>query len=180
MLPQLTHPSVFKQAFHQADCAPDAQRKWFFQNAMIRQMDEYQMTKLTLGPFEMIKSMGLIKNMPVMDKRIVDDAFAAYAAISLFYEGEAFMQSSLAALFSLKLFKNFLQEFPLLDQEARARQVPNRRTSQCNKMIPREFWADWDRLCKENKRAMTDGEIDHFYPAEWDKAVRPKIARCKS
>lgn len=146
---------------------------------MIARMDDYQMTKLTLGPFEMIKAMELIKKMPIMDKRIVDDAFSAYAAISLFYEGEAFMKSPQAALFSVPLFRDFLEGHPFLDQEARARQVPDRRSSQCNRMAPREMWTDWDRLCKENKRSMTDGEIDNFYPAEWDKAIRPKIARCK-
>lgn len=179
IMPELNHFSVFKEAFHQSD-PPEARRRWFMQNTMIRLMDDYQMTKLTLGPFEMIKAMGLIKKMQIIDKRIIDDAFLAYAAISLFYDGEAFMKSPQAAFFTIKTFQDFLQAHPLLDQQARARQFPNRRTSQCNKMAPPEMWAEWDRLCRENKRSMTDGEIDHFYPVEWDKVIRPKIARCKS
>ncbi|KAF2744666.1 hypothetical protein M011DRAFT_470254 [Sporormia fimetaria CBS 119925] len=168
---------IFKQAFHQADWAPDTRRKWFIQESMIRQMDEYQMSKLTLGPFEMIRSMGLMEKMPMEETRIVDDVFRAYAAISLFYEGEEFMKSRDAALFSISLFKDFLEEHPFLNQEARAKQVPNRRTAQCNKMLPADFFAEWDRICRANNREMEDGEIDHFYPCEWDKAVRPKLAR---
>jgi hypothetical protein len=138
-------------------------------------MDEYQMTKLTLGPFEMIASLGVVDN-TTLDKRIVDDVFLAYAAVSLFYEGDHLLQSKHGEILNHELFKG--DPHRLLNQAERATQLPDRRTNQCNKMISRDFWNEWDKICKENRRAMTDGMIEHFYPSEWDRVVRPKIARC--
>jgi hypothetical protein len=126
----------------------------------------------------MIASMRAMEKL-TLDRRVVDDAFLAYAAISLFYEGEDFLKSKHAEGLQHPVFLNSLERFPLLDQAERAKQIPDRRSSQSNKMLPKGFWDDWDRICRENHRSMTDGMIEHFYPEEWDKVVRPKIARCK-
>lgn len=137
------------------------------------------MDKLTLAPFEMIASMRAMEKL-TFDRRVVDDAFLAYASISLFYEGEDFLKSTHAKALDHFVFQKTLEKFSWLDQATRAKQVPDRRSSQSNKMLPKGFWDNWDRICRENHRAMTDGMIEHFYPEEWDKVVRPKIARRKS
>jgi hypothetical protein len=172
-------PIVFKGCFHAADFAPSATLKYFTHSLMTQKMDDYQMDKLTLGPFEMIASMGAMRKL-TLDKRVVDDAFLAYASVSLFYEGDDFLKSKHGEVLEHRVFQNFLEKFPLLNQAERAKQVPDRRTKQSNKMLPQSFWDEWDRICRENRRDMTDGMIEHFYPAEWDKVIRPKIARCKS
>ncbi|PVH94676.1 hypothetical protein DM02DRAFT_602165 [Periconia macrospinosa] len=164
---------IFKDSFHAADSGGP---KYFLFSLMVQKMDDYQMNKLTLAPFEMISSMRAMEKL-TLDRRVVDDAFFAYATISLFYESEDFWKSKHAELLKLPLFQNLLDGPSLVNQAERAKQVPDKRTSQSNKMLPKGFWDEWDAICRENQRDMTDGIIEHFYPAEWDKVVRPKIAR---
>jgi len=77
------------------------------------------------------------------DRRIVDDAFAAYAAIALFFDTIEYSEWKGASMF---------RKSKLLDQAARAKEVPDRRTFRSNKTIPKEFWKPWDRIRKDNNR----------------------------
>jgi hypothetical protein len=105
------------------------------------------------------------------ERRVVDDAFNAYASIALFFETEAFLDSERGRMF---------KDSKLLHQSERAKDLSNldSRTHMSNKTMPSEFWADWDKLLKDNKRKTSD-ESDDIHPLEWRKALRPIIARRK-
>jgi hypothetical protein len=169
--------TVFKDCFHKADFGPDEPVRYVTPIVMSRKMEDYQMNKMTLSPFEMISSMGAMEKL-TLDRRVVDDAFEAYASISLFYEADDLLKSEHGDIHWI--FEKLVDEYFLLDQVERAKHVPDRRTSRSNKQLPKGFWDEWDRLCKAHGRTLADGMIEHFYPPEWDIVVRPIIARCTS
>jgi len=151
------------------DMEPGAYTKYTELRSMVTKMDDFVMSKVTPGPFELCKFMRMAPRF-TEDRRIVTDAFEAYAAIALFFDTEAFLASDEG-----KEFK----DSKLFDQAERARHVPDRRTHMSNKTMPKDFWNEWDALLKSNRRA-PGGIIDDIYPAEWRKAIRPVVIRRKS
>lgn len=136
---------------------------------MISCMDAFLMGNgLNAGPFELCKFMQMASHFRE-ERRVVDDAFKAYAAIALFFESKAFLDHGIGKLFT---------DTQLLDQEERAKHVPDRRTHLSNKTMPAEFWEDWDKLLKDNERCSADS-IEDIYPMEWRKAIRPIVIRRK-
>jgi hypothetical protein len=139
-------------------------------------MDDFVMTKITPGPFELCKFMQMDEQFTI-ERRIVNDAFEAYAAIALFFDTEAFLESEdEKAKWSSKSKSLNLRQSKFFDQAERALHPPDRRTHLSNKTMPREFWRDWDQLLKSKGRSSEDN-IDDIYPAEWRKAIRPTIIR---
>jgi hypothetical protein len=135
---------------------------------MVDAMDHFIMhSSVNPGPFELCKFMKMASHFRE-ERRIVDDVFKAYAAIAMFFEGEQFLASKSGIPF---------RDSKLLNQEERAKQVPDRRTHMSNKTMPKEFWSDWDRLMRENNRSLEDTVVNDIYPMEWRKAMRPVIAR---
>jgi hypothetical protein len=136
---------------------------------MISAMERNIMTSGVIpGPFELCKFMQMEKQFRE-ERRIVDDAFKAYAACALFFEKDTFCVTALGDIF---------KDTKLLDQEARAREVPDRRTHMSNQTVPKDFWNDWDKLVKDNRRK--SGEtVEDIYPIEWRKAIRPIVIRRK-
>jgi hypothetical protein len=137
---------------------------------MIATMDQMIMHDgLDPGPFELAKFMQMADHFRE-ERRIVDDCFKAYAAISLFFETDKFKAHRVGSMFKDSL---------LLNQEQRAKNVPDRRTHKSNKTMPTEFWKDWEKILKDNKRCPADA-VEDIYPMEWRKAIRPIVIRRKS
>jgi hypothetical protein len=160
---------VFKQSWHMGDQEPDALPQYIEHRFMVDAMDSFVMTSnITAGPFELCQFMNMAPNFRE-ERRIVDDAFSAYASIALFFDTEAFLASEHGKPF---------RDSRLLKQAERAKELPDRRTHMSNKTMPTEFWNDYDKLLKDNKRETGDA-IDDIFPMEWRKALRPIIIRCK-
>lgn len=123
---------------------------------------------LNPGPFELCKFMQMASHFRE-ERRVVDDAFMAYAAVSLFFDTDAFLAHHLG---------NMFKDSKLLNQEERAKDVPDRRTHMSNKTMPTEFWRDWDKLLKDNNVSSTDA-VEDIFPMEWRKTIRPIVIRCK-
>lgn len=161
--------TVFKQSWHMADQEPEALVHYFGQMALVNSVDNFVMTSgVDPGPFELCKFMRM-KDCFFEERRVVDDAFKAYASMAAFFQTEAFLASEDGRLF---------KESMLLNQAKRARQVPDRRTHKSNKTMPAEFWNDWDQLLKDKGRETRD-PVEDIFPMEWRKAIRPIIIRRK-
>ena len=111
------------------------------------------------------------------ERRIVKDAFEAYAAIALFFESEAFLNSEDGSIFKESDNKLF-SDISIFDQAERAKHVPDRRTHLSNKTMPDEFWKDFEQLLRDNGRGPGQ-EVDDIYPLEARKAVRPVVVKCE-
>jgi hypothetical protein len=137
---------------------------------MVTAMERIIMTSEAIpGPFELCKFMHMEAHIRE-ERRIVDDSFNAYAVCALFFDREKFYATKLGDVF---------KDSKLLDQETRAKEIPDRRTHKSNNTMPSEFWKDWDKLLKDNKRKPAD-IVDDIYPIEWRKAIRRIVIRCKS
>ncbi|KAF1961597.1 hypothetical protein CC80DRAFT_462884 [Byssothecium circinans] len=161
---------VFKHAWHMGDLSHNALRRYIEFQVMISLMDDFTMSKLTPGPFELCKLLNLAPQF-TEERRIVDDAFTAYASIALFYDATAFLNSRDGDIFKDPLSK-------LLNQAERAKDTTllDRRSWRSNKTMPKEFWREWDALLKEHKKEEGD-EVDEIYPLEWRMAMRGAIVR---
>lgn len=160
---------MFKQSFHLGDGEPGALSRYVEHKFMVDAMDDFIMSRsINPAPFELCKSMHMA-DMFYEERRVVDDAFRAYASIAVFYEGDAFLASEHGEPW---------RDTKLLDQEVRARHVPDRRTHLSNKTMPKEFWKNWDDLLKQNRRQAGD-VVEDIFPMEWRKALRPIIIKRK-
>jgi hypothetical protein len=167
-VPKLTY-AVFKQSFHLGDTEPGALSRYVEHKFMVDAMDEFIMSRsVNPAPFELCKFMHMA-DMFFEERRIVDDAFRAYAAIAVFFEGDAFLASE---------YGEPWRGTKLLNQEERAKHLPDRRTHLSNKTMPKEFWKDWEELLKANRRRPGD-VVNDIYPMEWRKALRSVIIKRK-
>lgn len=159
--------AVFKQSFHLGDAEPNALSRYVEHKFMVDAMDEFIMSHgVNPGPFELCKTMHMA-DLFREERRIVDDAFRAYASIAVFFESDTFLASEHGEPW---------RDSKLFDQEERARHVPDRRTHLSNKTMPKDFWNDWDELLKRNKRHSGD-VCDDIFPMEWRKATRSVIIK---
>ena len=170
-LTRLTASAVFKDAWHMADFEPGHQLRWFQMQTMVNNMDSFLMNKITPGAFEMMAKLDLIE-LVQEERRIVTDAFEAYAAMSLFFEADAFLESEFGLLWT--------KEHLLLNQAERAKplHLPDRRSNRSNKTMPKEFWSEWDELLKKHKRGI-NYPVEDIFPVEWAKVSRPIIIQRK-
>ncbi|KAF2197150.1 hypothetical protein GQ43DRAFT_484368 [Delitschia confertaspora ATCC 74209] len=160
---------IFKECFHKADMEPGAAAKLFELQLMVVRMDFFLMDRITTGPFELLALMDPDAELITEERRIVTDAFMAHAAVSLFFDdAEAFLSSDYGRFFE--------KDSLLLNQTERAQQIPDRRTRKSNKTMPKELWAEWDKLLKDNGREQGTNAHD-IYPREWSVIVRPIIMR---
>jgi hypothetical protein len=156
---------VFKQSWHMGDQEPGALTRYIEHRFMVDAMDCFVMTsRINTGPFELCKFMNMASAF-CEERRIVDDAFSAYASIAMFFDTDAFLASDEG--------KPFLDS-KLLNQVERAKTVPDRRTHMSNKTMPKEFWAEFEKLLQDNKKQPGD-VIEDIFPMEWRKAMRPVI-----
>lgn len=135
---------------------------------LINIMDSFVMQRsgVNAGPFELCKFMKMASHFRE-ERRVVDDVFKAYAAISLFFDTDKFLASKLGNLF---------KDCELLKQEKRAKNVPDRRTHKSNKTMPKEHWKEWDKLMRDNRRT-SDDAVDDIFPPDWRKAIRSVVIR---
>ena len=96
---------------------------------------------------------------PLEHRRLIPDMRQAFAMVSLFFPYAAEFQSSAQG----KVF----QGHTILDQKARATNLPDRRSHQSNTAMPKILWQEWDAVKRNN----------HDYPTGWNKALRPMLAR---
>ncbi|KAF9737169.1 hypothetical protein PMIN06_012378 [Paraphaeosphaeria minitans] len=157
---------VFKDSWHQGDLSYNAMRKEIHWRVMASVMDDVIMSSLNPGPFELCKFMDMAP-LFTQERRIVDDAFSAYAAVALFFDTQTLLDSEKG-----QVFKNS----NLIDQVERAKHIPDRRTHKSNKTMPRSLWEDWDTLRKDHNRTEDDATYD-IIPLSWRKALRPAIIR---
>lgn len=157
---------VFKDCWHKADLEPGASKKYSELLRMAKNMEDYQLSQRMTGPFEMLVFLGMAPRAHE-HRRVIPDAFQAYAGISLFFQSD-FLTSEWG-----KEFENSL----LFDQGERAKHLPDRRTYNSNTTMPDGFWAEWDGLLKKYKNREADS--NDIYPFEWDRAIRPIIAHCE-
>jgi hypothetical protein len=121
------------------DQEPGALSRYIEFKFMVDAMDSFVMTdSINAGPFELCKFMNMAPEFRE-ERRVVDDAFNAYASIALFFDTDKFLGSTHG--------KEFVDS-PLLKQAERAKTVPDRRTHKSNKTMPKEFWDDFDKLLR--------------------------------
>jgi hypothetical protein len=134
---------------------------------MINAMDRFIMAKdiVDTGPCELMKFMKMERLMKI-ERRIVGDAFQAYAAIALFYDTRAFAVSKYNKVIYNKLYRN----------EFRAIYPPDRRIRRSCTNMPKEFWKDFDKLEEDDAKAKRH-IIAYVYPPEWSQVIRPIIVR---
>ena len=149
-----------------ADMEPQAGEHYLQTVAMVTRMDDFTMSRVTSGPFELCAFMDMAYHFQD-ERRIVKDAFEAYAAIALFLDTTDFLNSEQGQMF---------RNSTLFDQAERAKHVPDRRTHLSNKTVPKGFWAEWDKLMKDHGRS-SENEVDGIYPMEWRKAIRAVVVR---
>ncbi|KAF2498113.1 hypothetical protein BU16DRAFT_525675 [Lophium mytilinum] len=163
-----TKSKIFKDCWHKADLSPGAAETYAELLKVVRKADDYIMSKINMGPYEMLAFMGMASKI-TQHRRIVPDAFLAYAAIHMFFETTGFLS------FALKDSQLDLSESLLLNQAERAKHPPSRRTYKSNKTIDKGFFKVWDDLLRANRRKPGQ-DVDDIYPLEWDIAVRPIVA----
>ncbi|KAL5383648.1 hypothetical protein DPSP01_005754 [Paraphaeosphaeria sporulosa] len=157
---------VFKHSWHQGDLSHNAMRKEIHWRVMASVMDDIIMTSLNSGPFELCKFMEMAP-LFTQERRIVDDAFNAYAAVALFFDTQTLLSSEEGQVF---------KDSNLIDQVERAKHVPDRRTHRSNKTMPKSFWEAWDTLRRDHDRTEDDPTYD-IMPLSWRKALRTAIIR---
>lgn len=158
---------VFKDCWHKADLEPGASEKYSELLGMVRNMEDHQLSQRITGPFEVLAFLGMAPRAHE-HRRVIPDAFQAYAGISLFFQSD-FLTSELGKEFQGSL---------LFDQSERAKHLPDRRTHCSNKTMPDAFWADWDDTVEKYKKSR-GLDMEGIFPFEWDKAIRPIIAHRK-
>ncbi|KAF2875319.1 hypothetical protein BDV95DRAFT_604075 [Massariosphaeria phaeospora] len=157
---------LLKHSWHTADMEPGSLRRYTEWMIMVEKMDDFVMSEINPGPFELYASMR-IAEVFTGEWRCVQDAFEAYASIALFFEKDAFLNSPMGAMF---------KDSKLFDQAERAKHLPDRRTYMSNKTMPKVFWEDFEQLRRDNQ--IKPGDVmDDVYPEEWQKAIRAIVIR---
>ncbi|KAF2657236.1 hypothetical protein K491DRAFT_756974 [Lophiostoma macrostomum CBS 122681] len=165
--------AMFKWSWHMADLQPGARSRYLEWQLMVSKLDDYVMTKLTPGPFELCAFMQMADHLSE-ERRIVKDAFEAYAAIALFFESEAFLNSEHGQIFKEKMFS----DVSIFDQAERAKHVPDRRTHLSNKTMPRKFWREFEQFLRDHGLSPGDPDIvEEVFPPDWRKAIRPVVVK---
>jgi hypothetical protein len=139
---------------------------------IVRKMDDFQMSKINMGPYEMLAFMGMASRL-TEHRRIIPDAFLAYAGVSMFFETFEFIA------FAFSDSRLDFSKSLLLNQTERAKRPPKVRTYKSNRTIGDAFFKEWNDLHTRNRRRH-GAAVDDIYPLEWDIAIRPIIARRKS
>jgi hypothetical protein len=159
-----------------ADLQPGARRRYLEWLLMLSKVDDYVMTKLTPGPFELCAFMQMADQFSEK-RRIVKDAFEAYAAIAMFFESEGFLNSEHGKIFK---DKKLFRDISIFDQAERAKHVPDRRTHLSNKTMPKSFWREFEQLLRDHGLRPGDPDVvETVFPADWRKAIRRVVINCK-
>jgi hypothetical protein len=155
---------VFKEAFHMADLEPGAQEKYVEMTDMINRMIEYR--RGVGGNVRGSRILDWMAVHPLEHPRVIRDMVHAVCTMDLFFpSGALFFLSEKGAEFI---------NSALLNPAERAQTVLDRKTHDSNKCLPKKMWAEWDKLPHDKNY------YPEICPFEWDKTIRPIIAKRKS
>lgn len=101
---------------------------------------------------------------PNAHRRIIPDMREAYSMMALFFSDKAAMYDN--------DFDDKLGDHLIVNQVERAKKIPDRRRPQSNNNSPASLWKEVDALRK-------NPQLYEAFPEEWDRAIRPIIARCR-
>jgi hypothetical protein len=152
--------TVFKEVWHKADLAPHAQTRYIEMMEMAKKARRYNHHKFDCPG--VILSFKLLHDLDV-DNTDSKDIHKAIGKMTPFFD-PAFLASR-----DGEPFKNSL----IFNQLERLKTLPDCRTHVSNKYRPAEHFKDFDKETK-NMEDLED------LPFEWDVAIRPIIAHCKS
>ncbi|KAI4258196.1 MAG: hypothetical protein L6R42_005245 [Xanthoria sp. 1 TBL-2021] len=147
----------FKAGWHAADLAPGGPERWEEAQAIVKQMRSFIGT--SDDSFKHYHTIRFLDVHPDKHRRVTRDARDARAIAYLFFPS-SFLSSKYG-----RPHKHSL----LLNQRERALNPTPRRPHASDAKKPKNFWDEFDSHFKTH--AVDD------YPAEWDVAVRPIIAR---
>jgi hypothetical protein len=148
---------VFKKVWHEADLEPHAQEHWAEMHRMARASQSALLSSLTQPAF--LLSCALMRWLDTDNRSDNRSATKAVAFLAPFFF-PGFLESEKGANFKDSL---------LLNQEERAKVLPDIRSHHSNATRPQEFWNDWQAIKKTLK------SIDDM-PLDWEIATRPIIA----
>lgn len=173
---------VFKDTFHLGDLEPGAQEKHATSTKLIRGIQKFVQDKPTLTwpwfcmeildwlhlklyynryPAEPLK--------PWPHRYMVQDITQAFVTMSLFFPNLE-VTSVVRDYLNTEEGSEF-KSSPILDQEAKTRTLPDRRTRTSNRFRAPGFWSELDALYKSDKI------IFDIYPWDWAMTTRPIIAK---
>ena len=148
---------AFKRSWHQADLEPGAEQRYREAAVIIAQMSRFDEEN---HKFRYIRDLHFLGVYPHKHRRMVPDMLQARGMMTLFFPS-CFFESELGILHKDSLIVN---------QAARAKNLPNRRSHASNKLIDKKLFEEWDAH-REQSRHRDD------YRLEWDVANRPIIAK---
>ncbi|KAL8672046.1 MAG: hypothetical protein Q9168_003473 [Polycauliona sp. 1 TL-2023] len=147
----------FKAGWHAADLAPGGPERWKETKTIVDQMKTF-MAK-SADCFKHYHIVRFLDVHPDKHRRVVKDALDARAMALLFFSPD-FLASEHGSPHKDSL---------LFNQRERALNPPSRRPHTSDAKKPKSFWDEFDTHFKSH-------HVNN-YPAEWDIAVRPIIAR---
>ncbi|KAH0184924.1 hypothetical protein KCV03_g8576, partial [Aureobasidium melanogenum] len=170
-----TRASSFKEAWHKADLEPGAQERYAETQKIMKAYVDF-FAKGTKGPWapsmleRQFMLMMLLEVGPDVHRRVKRDMTFANAMITCFFEGNnPFFASEEGRPWS---------NSTLFDQEARAKMIPDVRSSHSNRIRSADQWKEWDNVRHE---VMKSGQgaflwASDKYPQDWKCITRPTIA----
>jgi hypothetical protein len=170
-----TRASSFKEAWHKADLEPGAQEKYAETQKIMKAYVDF-FAKGIKGPWapNMLERQFMLMLMlgvdPGVHRRIKRDMTYANAMMACFFQGNnPFFTSAEGRQWGYSA---------LFDQEARAKIVPDVRSSHSNRTRAADQWKAWDEVRHE---VMKSGQgmflwASEKYPQDWKYITRPTIA----
>ncbi|KAK5122093.1 hypothetical protein LTR85_004339 [Meristemomyces frigidus] len=162
---------VFKQQMHAAEIEQGAKARWTELKAMI---DDAKRV-ISKNRLNRVRFYGLLMDMNwhVSEHRLVTrDMQEAFATVSMFFPDFGVDSNT-----ELRAWKHSLARKPsLFDNVMKANKLPYARKINSNRTMPDAFWVEPDRVCLEMCSSCPDIHRKPP-PREWDKVVRPMIAK---
>lgn len=125
-------------------------------------------------------TLGFLNDSPGKDTRTLRDIAVAFLKMCPFFPNhksasiKEFLDSEAGAPF---------KDSQLFRMEGRAKILPKTRSHACSNHRPDGFWSEWDRRLKSLGRQKRNGPEAFTvtdYPKQWEVALRPIVAKCKS
>lgn len=150
---------MFKESWHKADLEPGAIQRYQDSLDLIKKMEKALNNR---GPLRFIIPFAFLDLNPKAHRRIVPDMRQAFSMMALFFP-------STTAMYEAE-FESKLESHPIVNQAERARHCPDRKNPESNNNFPKDLWKELDSI---RRRDLHDN-----FPEEWDRTIRPIIARC--
>lgn len=160
----------FRNLFHSVDLDPKSVAAYNEWTKLAKAIEQHEMYDYDRAAFCLL-TLDFLDISPDFHKYNLRETVRAYAMLAPFFHKlkmagiEKFLATEHGAPFKDSL---------LLKPDVRAKDVPNRRTHMSNHHMPKDFWKEW--------KAIENGteELAFAYPKEWDKFIRPILAKCNN